>query len=403
MISLLTEAKNLHMEHLEDNILNGGVDGTRQTINFLRALRDMLSGVSSSNVNISVKWDGSPSIFAGTDPRDGKFFVAKKSIFNKNPKVYKTVEDVEEDLSGDLKEKFLVALKYLPKLKIDGIAQGDFLYTKNDLNTARINGKRYLTFHPNSIIYAVPADSELASKIRRSQLGVVWHTKYIGNDFESLSALYNQSFVERMRPSRDVWFTDATYRDVSGTATLNYEETLRLNELLSKMGMLFNKVSKRAFNRIVNNNDLLIRIKTFNNTKVRDQQPIGDPLAHVAQLKQYLENYFDKELEKRKTNRGREGVQLQRRLVMEDLVEEDLVRIFMIYNLVIKAKMVLINKLNKANSLDTFLLTDRGFKVTNQEGFVVADRFGTNAVKLVDRLEFSYANFSNKVIKGWQR
>ena len=391
------------MEHLEDNILNGGVDGTRQTINFLRALRDMLSGVSSSNVNISVKWDGSPSIFAGTDPRDGKFFVAKKSIFNKNPKVYKTVEDVEEDLSGDLKEKFLVALKYLPRLKIDGIAQGDFLYTKNDLNTARINGKRYITFHPNSIIYAVPADSELASKIRRSQLGVVWHTKYIGNDFESLSALYNQSFVERMRPSRDVWFTDATYRDVSGTATLNYEETLRLNELLSKMGMLFNKVSKRAFNRIVNNNDLLIRIKTFNNTKVRDQQPIGDPLAHVAQLKQYLENYFDKELEKRKTNRGREGVQLQRRSVMEDLVEEDLVRIFMIYNLVIKAKMVLINKLNKANSLDTFLLTDRGFKVTNQEGFVVADRFGTNAVKLVDRLEFSYANFSNKVIKGWQR
>ncbi len=403
MFELLTEAKNLHMEHIEDNILNGGVDGTRQTINFLRALRDMLSGVTSSNVNISVKWDGAPSIFAGTDPRDGRFFVAKKSIFNKNPKVYKTEEDINEDLQGDLREKFLIALKHLPKLKIDGIVQGDFLYSRNDLMPSRINGKRYITFHPNSIIYAIPTDSELANKIKRSQMGVVWHTKYVGNDFESLSAIYNQSFIDRMRQSRDVWFTDATYRDVSGTATLNSEETLRLNELLSKMGMLFNKVSKRAFDRIVRNDELLIRIKTFNNSKVRDNQPIGDPLAHVIQLREYLENYFDRELEKRKTNRGREGVQLKRRIILDDFVQDELVRIFMIYNLVIKAKMLLINKLNKANSLDTFLLTDRGFKVTNQEGFVVADRFGTNAVKLIDRLEFSYANFSNKVIKGFQR
>lgn len=391
------------MEHIEDNILNGGVNGTRQTINFLRALRDMLSGVTSSKVNISVKWDGAPSIFAGTDPRDGRFFVAKKSIFNKNPKVYKTEEDINEDLQGDLREKFIVALRHLPKLRIDGIVQGDFLYTKNDLDITRINGKRYLTFHPNTIVYAVPLDSELANTIRRSQMGVVWHTKYVGRDFESLSAIYNQSFVDRMNKNRNVWFTDATYRDVSGTATLNSEETMALNELLSKMGMLFNKVSKRAFDRIVDNHDLLVRIKTFNNSKIRDQQPIGDPVTHVYQLRQYLEAFFEKEIEKRSSDRGKDAVRLKRDSTFDDFVDDELIRIFKIYNLVIKAKKILINKLNNANSLDTFYLTNKGFRVANQEGFVVADRFGSNAVKLIDRLEFSYSNFSSEVIKGFQR
>lgn len=391
------------MEHLEDNILNGGVDGTRQTINFLRSLRDMLSGTSSSSVNISVKWDGAPSIFAGTDPRDGRFFVAKKSIFNKNPKVYKTKQDIDDDLSGDLREKFLIALKYLPQLRIDGIVQGDFLYTKEDLGVERINGRRYLTFHPNTIVYAVPMDSELAYDIRRSRMGVVWHTKYVGRDFESLSAQYNQDIVSTMRRSNNVWFTDATYRDVSGTATMNSSETMEVNQLLSKAGTLFNRVKKREFDRLVDNDDLLIRLKTFNNTKVRDQQPIGNPVDHVNQFVEYINAFFDKELEKRTTNRGREGVQLKRRNILNDLYPEELVKIFMIYNIIIECKKILIKKLNRASSLDTFLLTNKGFKVTNQEGFVVADRFGSNAVKLVDRLEFSYSNFSKEVIKGFQR
>jgi hypothetical protein len=403
MLELLTEAKNLHMEHLEDNILNGGVDGTRQTINFLRSLRDMLSGTSSSSVNISVKWDGAPSIFAGTDPRDGKFFVAKKSIFNKNPKVYKTRQDIDDDLSGDLREKFLTALKYLPQLRIDGIVQGDFLYTKNDLDVERINGKRYITFHPNTIVYAVPMDSELAYDIRRSKMGVVWHTKYVGRDFESLSAQYNQDIVSTMRRSNNVWFTDATYRDVSGTATMNSSETIEVNQLLSQAGSLFNKVKKREFDRLVDNEDLLIRLKTFNNSKVRDQQPIGDPVNHVKQFIEYVNAFFDRESNKRTTDRGKQGVEIKRRNILDDVYPEELVKIFMIYNIIIECKKILIKKLNRASSLDTFLLTNKGFKVTNQEGFVVADRFGSNAVKLIDRLEFSYSNFSSEVIKGFQR
>jgi hypothetical protein len=133
----LTEQKNTHMTHIEDKVLYGGVKGTREAILALRELRDMLKGSHSGSV--SVKWDGAPAIFAGEDPSDGKFFVAKKGIFNKNPKIYKTAAEVDEDTSGDLADKLKDALKYLPELGIKGVIQGDFLYSSGDLNKETID------------------------------------------------------------------------------------------------------------------------------------------------------------------------------------------------------------------------------------------------------------------------
>ena len=130
-IEFISEQKNTHMTHIEDKVLYGGVDGTRQAILALRSLRDMLGGVKDGNV--SVKWDGAPAIFCGNDPRDGKFFVAKKGIFNKSPKVYKTDADVDADTSGDLSVKLKAALKYLPELGIKGVIQGDFLFDSSDI------------------------------------------------------------------------------------------------------------------------------------------------------------------------------------------------------------------------------------------------------------------------------
>ena len=161
--SFITEQKNTHMTHIEDKVLYGGVKGTREAILALRSLRDMLGGSHDSNV--SVKWDGAPAIFAGTDPRDGRFFVAKKGIFNKSPKVYKSDADVDADTSGDLAAKLKLALQYLPALGIKGVIQGDFLYGPGDVKKSKIKGKSYITFHPNTIIYAVPAGTDMARKI----------------------------------------------------------------------------------------------------------------------------------------------------------------------------------------------------------------------------------------------
>ena len=145
--------KNLHLEHLEDEILNFGIGGARGAINFLQELRNMLSGQSSGAVNMSVKWDGAPAIFAGIDPSDGKFFVAKKSVFNVNPKLYKTNADIDSDLSGDLNKKFKVALKEFPKLCIKNEIQGDLMFTSGDLNKGKIDGQEVVTFQPNTIVY----------------------------------------------------------------------------------------------------------------------------------------------------------------------------------------------------------------------------------------------------------
>jgi hypothetical protein len=123
----ISEEKNLHMEHGEDLVLNAGVKGTREVINSLRAVRDMLAGNSTKKVDVTVKWDGAPAIFAGQDPRDGKFFIAKKGIFNKNPKLYKTNAEIDADTSGDLADKLKACLRYLPELGIKGVVQGDLL------------------------------------------------------------------------------------------------------------------------------------------------------------------------------------------------------------------------------------------------------------------------------------
>jgi len=174
--SHLSEQKNTHMTHIEDKVIYGGVKGTRDAIMALRSLRDMLKGEHSGSV--SVKWDGAPAIFAGIDPNDGRFFVAKKGIFNKNPKVYKTPADVDADTSGDLADKLKIALRELPALGIKGVVQGDFLYGPGDVKTTKINGESYVTFHPNTIVYAVPSQSPGAAAIKKSKIGIVWHTTY---------------------------------------------------------------------------------------------------------------------------------------------------------------------------------------------------------------------------------
>ena len=61
------------------------------------------------------------------------------------------------------------------------------------------------------------------------------------------------------------------------------------------------------------------------------------------------------------------------------------------------------NILNKFIKLDTFVLTNNGFKTTGQEGFVAIDKLGGDAVKIVDRLEFSYNNFNPSILKGWNK
>jgi len=402
----LNESKNTHMEHLEDNILNNGVAGTRDSINFLRALRDMLDGSSKGAVNVTVKWDGAPAVFAGVDPSDGKFFVAKKGIFNKNPKVYKTNADIDADTKGDLNDKLKLALAELPKLGIKGVVQGDFLYAKDDIKETTIDGESYITFHPNTIVYAVPKSSDLAKQILASKIGVVWHTTYRGSSFEEMSASFGEEIASGLQQTKSVWSVDAVYKDVSGTATFTKKESAEVTKILSAAGKKFNSIRKNTLDGISRNDDTLMKVKTFVNSKVRAGERIRDPKKFAKDLIQYIDDYYEKEAEKRKTEKGKAAQRQKKDATLQYFTrtpESQIVAMFELYNLIIDAKHMIIRKLDKAKSVGTFLKTKDGYEVTEQEGFVAIDRTGKNSVKLVDRLGFSNANFSDKYIKGWQK
>lgn len=403
----ITEEKNTHMEHVEDLVFNEGVAGTRKAINFLRSLRDMLAGHNKTSITSTVKWDGAPAVFAGVDPRDGKFFVAKKGVFNKEPKVYKTPAEVDADASGDLATKLKIALKEFSKLGIkEGVYQGDLMFTQNDLKKETIDGENYITFHPNTIVYAVPYDSALGKKIRTAKLGVVWHTSYSGASFETMTASFGKPIVNKFNDVSSIWMDDANYRDYSGTATFTAEETKKVTEVLSRAGVLFNSISAPTLNGISNDEDLLLAVKTFNNSKIRKMEQISNTRAHVRELFHYIHDKYEKEIEKKKTPAGKQKQEDIRKKILSFFAHHDqnqIVAIFDLVNLLVEAKKMIIEKMNQAGHINTFLRTTNGFKVTGVEGFVAIDHLTGGAVKIVDRMEFSYSNFSPDILKGWQR
>ena len=408
---MLTESKagkNLHLEHLEDEILNFGVDGGRAAINFLRSLRDMLAGGSRSSVNMTVKWDGAPAIFAGVEPETGDFFVAKKSVFNVNPKLYKTEAEIDDDLSGALNSKFKIALKEFSKLGIKGVLQGDLMDT-DDMEPQTIDGVKNITFQPNTIVYAVPVNSDLGKTMLRSKVGIVWHTTYTGNELQNMKASFGADISELNKVS-SVWMDDATYKDVSGEATFTESETEKVTKVLSEVGRTFQKINGpklRAFLRLQDTMTGVLAgasLKTYNNSKVRAGEKITNPAAHAKGYEQWVSDTIQKQIDKAKSSKGKDKyLNIQKEYVREVKRHTvNLVQVITFQNLLVDAKMQIVKKLNSVKGLtDTFIRTPNGYKVTNPEGYVAIDKVSGGAVKLVDRMEFSFNNFT--AIKAWDK
>ena len=400
--SFITEQKNTHMTHVEDRVLYGGVKGAREAILALRSLRDMLKGTHAGNV--SVKWDGAPAIFAGIDPSDNKFFVAKKGIFNKNPKVYKSPIDVDADTSGDLADKLKLALKYLPELGITGVVQGDFLFGPGDLSTETIDGEEYVTFHPNTIVYAVPANSDAAKNVRSAKIGIVWHTSYTGSTFESMRASYGVD-VSKFRKSKNIWSQDAMLRDLTNL-TMTSQETEMVNEYLSEAGKIFNQIAGNTLRELEANRELAVLIETYNNTFVRAGTIVTDTAAHTNGLVRWIKARYQKEIESRTTEKGKTAQVKKRDEILRFFSNENkksLKLMFDLQKMIVLAKLKLINILNKLSNTKHFVKTRNGFKTTGPEGYVAIDKLGGDAVKIVDRMEFSFNNFSPDTLKGWDK
>jgi hypothetical protein len=394
----------LSNEHLEDNVLNNGINGARTAINFLQSLRDMLAGHADSKVYTTTKWDGAPAVICGVNPENGKFFVGTKSVFNAEPKLNYTDEDIDRNHPNPgLNSKLKVALAYLPKLNIKGILQGDMMFAKGDIDKKVLDGKSYITFQPNTITYAVPSTSAMAQKMLAAQMGIVFHTSYVGKKMSALKASVNID-IGRLSTTKDVWFRDASFVDASGTATFTEKETQEISAILSEAGRVFQTLNPKVLNLISTVEKFNLYIKTFNNTKVREGEPIRNTQQHTLELIRWVEAKLNKEvLDAKKEETKRKRITEKNEVVRFFRSNAAQLKfIFDLMNLIVEAKIKIVRKLESIKStVDTFVKTDDGYKVTGAEGFVAVDRLSGGALKLVDRMEFSQQNFN--AAKNWSK
>ena len=393
----ISEAKNVHMEHIEDSIFNEGSEGVNSAIAFLSSVTEMLSGNSKSGINVTVKWDGAPAVFAGINPENGKFFVATKSIFNVNPKLNYTKADIRKNHSGGLAAKLEVALSVLPKLGIVGILQGDVMFTQEDVQTQTIDGESMYTFQPNTILYAVPVNSDLGKQIKNAKLGIVFHTKYSGKTIKELSASFDPK-VSRLAKTKDVWFTDADFRDTSGSATLTKAEYAKITELIRTAGSAGKRIS-RFVDELASKSEIISELKIYGNSLVRQGVSRGSAEGFIT----YYNSKMQTAIDSLKTDRAKERKESIKKSILGYLTKNSkkLDSVFALHFALASIKIHLVRKLEAVKQIGTFIKTDSGFRVTAPEGFVAVDRMSNKALKLVDRMEFSQQNFT--ATKNWDK
>ena len=395
------EEKNIHLEHLEDLVLNKGIYGVNDCMDFLTALTNMLNGHSKTSVNITTKWDGAPSVVVGINPDNDQFFVGTKSVFSKSPKINYTEQDIEQNHdSPELRDKLKICLRYLPKLGIKGILQGDILFTDGDVVDKEIHGTIYTTFTPNTITYAIP-HSNLSQRIKSAKLGIVFHTEYTGPSFSTLRASYHVD-LGYLHHTRDVWFRDASFIDESGTATFTDDETKLMLGVIEEIRRSFSSINHKVLQQIALSDVYRDLIKMYNNSVIRNGSSIKNTIIHTNEMVRWIDDRLSAKIrEARKPETQRKRTQEKTNIMgFFHLHNQELKLIFDLQNLIVSAKLIILHKLSMAESTKNFIQTESGYKVTRPEGFVAVDRLG-NAVKLVDRLEFSHANFNTT--RNWKK
>ena len=399
--------KNTHLEHLEDLILDSGFNGAQTAFTYLDNVRAMLSKGSGNPGKVTTKWDGAPAIICGIDPEDGKFFLGTKSVFAKDAKLIKSNKDIDQHYSDKpgLAEKLKYALKYLPELGIGNVMQGDLMFIDKDIETSVINDEECYVFTPNTISYAVPVNSKFGATIRAAKIGIVFHTGYEGTTLPEMTAKFGVS-VAGLNRSKNVWVDDATYKDLTGRATLTPAEDSALINAINAGQKTLAKITKDKFDVVIQNSEFSKYIKPYINNNIRSGSQVGEPLAF---LKKFIEFYtFKQQAEIAKLKGGAESKAAQGRIAkiqeQEKFIADNsntLLGILAIYKKVIELKMAILNKLQQVESIvGTFVKTETGYRVVNPEGFVAIGHDG-GAVKLVDRLEFSKQNFAGT--QDWKR
>jgi hypothetical protein len=397
-------AKNTHLEHLEDDILNLGSEGGKSAIAFLKSLGDMLSqGNSKKGIKITTKWDGAPAIICGVDPTWDTFFVGNKSVFAKTqPKVCYSEDSVDQYYpTGGLNQILKECFRYLSKLKIKGVIQGDLLFTSNTKTITNVGGTRCVTFTPNTITYAIPLDTDLGQRVNRAKIGIVFHTSYSGASLAEMSAGFGVD-VSPYQGHADIAVFSSDFSDASGVANFTGPELIKFKSAVNRAEGSLKQSSK--FLDVMKGGDryaFSAIFKQFFNTYIRGGSAIPSVNKVVTDFAKYYSALIDKEINTKKTPAAKSKWEKVKQDGMKFIStnERSIYMAVAAYKNLTEAKLIVIRQLEKVKDIGTFLKDGNGYRVTAPEGFV-AIKSG-RAMKLVDRLEFSVANFT--VDKDWTK
>ena len=392
---VLNEFKRTHLEHIEDIVITDGYAGGQAVVEYFRGLLLTLKGSSSEAMSVSVKWDGAPAVVCGINPENGRFFVGTKSVFAQNAKVNYTKKDIAKNHgTEELGQKLLKCLVHLKKINIQGVVQGDLLYTDEDITRKNIGGKPHITFTPNQITYAVLEGTDLAKQIDAAKVGIIFHTSYVGDKLSDMNAQAGVD-VESFSQNSAVFFDNASYKDVSGSAKFTDEETKQFFNGIEKLESLLNAVPRDLSTVLGQNIDFVPTFQLYINAMVKQGQVPTNVNKFLQGFKKF---YVDRMQQQISGLKAQKALQLRQDKIKQmpvflNRAKKPLQAMLTFYKAVQTMKAFVLRKMNQAMAIGSFTQTDSGLEVTEPEGFVAVDKAG-NAVKLVDRLGFSRRNLT---------
>ena len=392
---ILNEFKRTHLEHIEDIVLTNGFEGAKSVIDYYKGLLVTLQGTTVNPVQVSVKWDGAPAVVCGTNPDNGRWFVGTKSVFAKSPKINYTKSDIARNHgTEDLGQKLLKCLVHLKKLNIKGVVQGDLLFTDEDLSRKPIGGKQHITFTPNTITYAVEEGTDIAKQIESAQVGIIFHTSYNGDTLSDMDAVAGAD-VESFNKTPDVFFDNATYKDVSGSAKFTKDETGAFMSQIDKLEQLLTAVPRNLSDMFKGNQDFVPYFQMYINDQVKQGKLPTNANQFIAGFQKFYQQRMQQQIAGLKAQKALDLRQqkIKNMPVFLSRLRRPLQGMLNFYKQTQAMKGFILRKMNQAMQIGSFSQTDSGLEVTEPEGFVAVDKQG-GAVKLVDRLGFSRRNLS---------
>lgn len=407
--------KNTHLEHIEDLMLMFGEQGVKESFGYIDDLVKTFSGDPKNTKKFSTKWDGSPAIFCGLDPADGMFFVAKKGIFNKNPQLFKSMEQIATDKIADgLKKVFGYVFKYMKPLydtgKLKDVVQGDFLYHEGTRKVVRdVHGEDCVMFKPQLISYCIPDHDDLYDAAKECKVCVVIHARYPVTNANSVQDLsVNFGFDASHLSNKDLLILTPFTSELGREMIITKGEKTKLIMWRRAAKSLLPKCSSFLNEMAPSHDDpwgMAYFLKQYFNAKVREGQKVSSASKFYKEYMNYWEQKYRKKISELKQPPKVAEWKMKMYKGMDFLEENKSQFIAMVglYNTIQNIKNIFVPKLEKGERFKTYYYNEKDgtYEVGNQEGYV-AIRESDKAVKLVQRLGgFSQRNFEE--IKSWAK